>query len=269
MKKLCCFVALLMSTSVWAQDVCGGNAPFVQVNKTTVNVARGESITLSYCDRINKTTGYRVTRDKDTVYVDVSAETTRNQNTPIRAMNIPVDLRNVGIDKDKINVVVRAYTSYTVTGETPMVFSPIEVATRDRQLLTTSVSDPTGSWYDPVYNGAGFVLMQVPHGSLIQFYGYTRNGQRLWLLSDVMNETWVLGKSKTMKIYHGFFGNAATFDLAPTQPPGLAEWGTLKIQFDSCNKGSAVLTGLDGSKTFALQRVATLTNIQCASTASQ
>lgn len=268
MKKIGLLAAALLTTGAWAQDVCQGKAPFVQLDKATVNVARGETISLAYCDRITKTKGYKVTRDGDTVYVDVSADTTRNRRIPISPMNIPVDLKNVNLDKDKVNLVVRADTSYTITGQTPMIFTPIEINIAGRDKVATAVSDPSGSWYDPAYNGAGFVVVQTPVGNLVQFYGYMRRGERLWLLSNIINETWVLGKSKTFTMYYGAPGNAATFDLAPTQPPGVAEWGTVTIQFDSCNGGKATLVGVDGTKTFNLQKITGLANIHCTSAAA-
>lgn len=269
MKKSGILAILLFTLNSWAQDVCNDNAPFVQIDKTTVNIARGEIISLAYCDRINKTNGYQITRDGDTVYVDVIADTLADHKKSIRAMHIPIDLRNVNIDKKNINIVVRAYTSYTTTGQTPMMFTPIPITVNELEKSITAISDPSGSWYDPAYNGAGFVVIQVSGGTLLQFYGYTRTGERLWLLSNLINESWILGQSKTISLYHSAINNAATFSHPPALPPGLIEWGKVKIAFDSCNKGSALLSGIDGEKNFSLQKIVGLTNVLCTSGAKQ
>lgn len=127
------------------------------------------------------------------------------------------------------------------------------------------ISNVSGLWYDPTYNGSGFNIVQTAQGILFYFYGYKSNadGQTQWLASAVGPTTVNKGKSYSIKVYTGFTGNGANFSQKPSSPPGLEQWGTADIRFDSCTGGTITLNGKDGNITHNIVRLANSVETSC------
>ncbi len=127
----------------------------------------------------------------------------------------------------------------------------------------TPITDPTGAWFDPALNGVGFVLMQVENGSVMYYYGYDDAGKRLWLLSEVIDETWIKGEAKTLVMYEGKADANTNFTTPPGTAPGTVEWGKVEMRFDDCSSGFAKLSGADGEQTFTLTKLAVPGAVHC------
>ncbi len=128
---------------------------------------------------------------------------------------------------------------------------------------TTPITDPSGAWYDPNLDGTGFVLMQLENGSVMYYYGYDNAGKRLWLISEVIDETWIKGEAKTLVMYEGQADVNTNFTTPPANAPGTVEWGNVEIRFDDCNNGYAKLSGIDGEQTFTLVKLAVPGAVHC------
>lgn len=124
----------------------------------------------------------------------------------------------------------------------------------------------SGSWYDPIYSGSGFNLIQATSGTIIYFYGYKGNasGQPQWLLSDVISSPILKGQKLTTKVFSGFIGNGGSFTAKPTASrSGLTDWGQAQIVIHSCNAGVIRLTGNDGTVTHNIVPLAMINGVAC------
>lgn len=235
-------------------------------DRTKVSTDRGGNLTISVCGEIMSFFDHRVTRQGDSVYLDVSfRENNFSVPFPLSTYSVPIHLSSAS---SQIPVTVRFYSlgsdsygSENFTNSTGERYTQtIEVVSSDKK---TKIKDPSGTWYQPSLSGTGFVVMQYENGTVVQYYGYDAEGGRLWLLSDVMDEAWVKGEAKTLTMYEGKADSATGFTTPPVDAPGIEEWGTLELQFDSCSKATAKLQGTDGEQTFELQPLAKPSAVHC------
>lgn len=90
----------------------------------------------------------------------------------------------------------------------------------------------TGLWYDPTLDGEGYQIFDTPVGWIIYYYGYTPDGERLWLVSDVTDIGQPeIGQSYDLQMKQGIPGSFAS----PSPSDELEVWGTLEVNFDDCN----------------------------------
>lgn len=159
-------------------------------------------------------------------------------------------------------------------------------ATSDGQGLSCSGNDAasynvSGAWYDPTYDGSGFVIMQTPVGTAISYYGYKggADGNTQWLVSELISGTALEeGRTYNVRMRSGYPGNGGSFTNKPNLPTpegdGAQYWGRLSIRFDSCTQGQATLIddndsdGDDGSVTMSLQLLYNLKNVDCSGDSS-
>ncbi len=123
-----------------------------------------------------------------------------------------------------------------------------------------------GTWYDPVYDGSGFNVIQIPNGLLLYYYGYQAgaNGQALWLLSDVITQPITAGTTLNVDLYAGFIGNGGSFTQKPTKgTSGLTRWGQAEITFNQCNAGTIRLIGSNASVTHNIVPLASINGVTC------
>lgn len=121
-------------------------------------------------------------------------------------------------------------------------------------------TDPAGSiqtgsfvglWYDPSFTGTGFNILPSGAGLLVTYYGVDANGKSLWLNSDIGPTTIKIGSSITLNMS---YSNSGTFQ-APLR--NSVHWGQLTLDFTSCTKATATLTGTDGTISENLSILAT------------
>ena len=110
---------------------------------------------------------------------------------------------------------------------------------------TGTPSDYSGPWFDPTLDGEGYLVYQTPAGWLIYYFGYSSDGNFMWLVSDLVTlDQLVQGVPFEMNL---FIGRPGTFEM-PTPSSELTDYGTLSVQFDSCSSGVFIIDGPDGRK---------------------
>ena len=118
----------------------------------------------------------------------------------------------------------------------------------------------TGSWYDPVTSGQGFVLHAVDDSrTVFSFFGFEDDSSPLWL-TGVSEDPLETAHSTEFTMYINSGGDFGSF-----YPDQISEeeWGTMKITFDTCSKAVAELAGLSGQQTLNLVRLARLEGMEC------
>ena len=111
---------------------------------------------------------------------------------------------------------------------------------------TGSPFDYSGPWFDPTLDGEGYLVYQTPAGWLIYYFGYSTDGQVLWLISNLVQlDQLILGEPFELSMAKSTPG---TFTM-PTPGSELTPYGTLSVTFYSCTTGQFILDGLDGLKT--------------------
>jgi quercetin dioxygenase-like cupin family protein len=109
-----------------------------------------------------------------------------------------------------------------------------------------------GLWDDPETSGQGWTFQAAPNGFFGHFFGYSPAGNPIWLMTEQVIDDIELGQEVTYNLLHGVDG---TFEQ-PVSPEDLELWGEVQFTFHSCEEATAVISGLDGSTTHVLQRVA-------------
>jgi hypothetical protein len=116
----------------------------------------------------------------------------------------------------------------------------------------TSTSSVTGAWYDPIYTGSGFNMTMTDQGLLLYYYGWDKDGNRLWLSADFGPKQIVAGTPIKFDMVETHVG---TF-TAPAKPDTKTPWGTVQLNFSSCTKATATLDGNDGKVTLDMVMLA-------------
>lgn len=118
----------------------------------------------------------------------------------------------------------------------------------------------SGLWFDPALDGEGYNIIQAAAGTVIFFYGFTADGERLWLVSETASDPITLNGSLILTMFRGTPGS---FDL-PSPSTELESWGTLEVTLSSCTQGVFLLDGTDGQKTSNVIQLAGIAGSECA-----
>lgn len=122
-------------------------------------------------------------------------------------------------------------------------------------------SDFSGPWFDPESDGEGYLVFQTPAGWLIYFFGYSSDGDRLWLVSNLLEiENPMLGQAYDFTM---LVGTPGSFEM-PTPSADLETWGILQVYLADCASGVFVLEGLDGKKTSNVSKLIGIEGSTCA-----
>lgn len=121
-------------------------------------------------------------------------------------------------------------------------------------------SDFSGPWFDASSDGEGYLVFNTPAGWLIYFFGYSADGDRLWLVSNLLDiENLVLGQAYEFSMLVGTPGSFAM----PTPSADLESWGTLQVLLTDCVTGVFVLDGVDGMKTSDVTKLIGIEGSSC------
>ena len=115
-----------------------------------------------------------------------------------------------------------------------------------------------GLWFDPAGDGEGFNLVVSPVGSVIYYYGFAANGDRLWGVTAPFDFDYADGAEITVDLLRasrGSFSDPAANALEP--------WGSMTILGRSCDRMDYRLATDEGSKTLAGQRLVGVTGLAC------
>lgn len=122
-------------------------------------------------------------------------------------------------------------------------------------------SDWSGPWFDPAKDGEGYLVFQTPVGWLIYFFGYSADGDRLWLVSDIVAiDSVEFGKTY---LFSMLVGAPGSFEV-PTPSSELEAWGTLEVLLTGCVTGVFKLDGSDGMKQSNVQKIVGVDGTLCA-----
>ena len=122
------------------------------------------------------------------------------------------------------------------------------------------LSGLAGLWYDPALDGEGFNVINTPSGMVLFFYGYTAEGQRLWLISETFSADFGFEQVLDLMMYEGEGG---TFSQPAPSSEALREWGRLNALFDACGTSRLALNGDDGVKATYQVKLAGITDADC------
>ena len=117
-----------------------------------------------------------------------------------------------------------------------------------------------GLWYDASLDGEGYNVIVTNNSTVFFIYGYTSDGQRLWLISETLPGAPQIGETANLTVYSASGG---TFDAPKPSSEALTEWGGLEVTFSACDAATATLTGADGDKTSSLVKLAGITDSTC------
>lgn len=124
----------------------------------------------------------------------------------------------------------------------------------------------SGAWFDPAFDGEGW-LVEVLDESTALVYWFTYPSAEL---PSAASQFWMVGVGSIVgnKIvlsdirapYGATFGNG--FDPSDVTP---AQWGSLVLEFESCNSGSAVYSGPNGygSGGYSISRITSIDGLAC------
>ncbi len=121
-------------------------------------------------------------------------------------------------------------------------------------------SDWSGPWFDPTLDGEGYLVFVTPAGWLIYFFGYSADGQRLWLVSNIVPIDQVeFGMAYEFSM---LVGTPGSFEQ-PTPSSQLIAWGTLQVILNGCFTGVFTLDGTDGMKVSNAQKIVGVDTTSC------
>lgn len=165
-----------------------------------------------------------------------------------------------GFDLDIDAALDIKYTPFFSTGDSSVTHVDAVGGSGGNQ---SNISNISGLWYDPVMNGLGFNIIHASNGIFVYYYGYTRSGQRLWLVSDVGPINLIKNQTYEFNLSEGTPNNGANFITKPTNSNGVSKWGTLTMVIDSCTSGKMTLKGVDGDKTFNIKKLGDIKGVSC------
>ena len=116
-----------------------------------------------------------------------------------------------------------------------------------------------GLWFDPDSPGEGFNVIQDSTSTTIFYFGYTANGERLWLVTEGLSDPIESGVSQTVNV---LVGTAGTFPT-PGAPETLMMWGSLNVTFTACESAIFELSGIDGVKALNATKLQGVSGNQC------
>lgn len=155
--------------------------------------------------------------------------------------------------------ITKLNASFDPAGVAPLpVLSKTELASLASTETFVTIA---GLWFDPAFDGEGYDMVQTAAGLTVFFYGYDSNGERLWLISELLTERPAINVPVTLTMS---VGDGGTFEQ-PIPGAQLGDWGTLQITLADCGSGQFVLDGRDGVKTHAVQKLADSAGTSCTS----
>ena len=124
----------------------------------------------------------------------------------------------------------------------------------------TSDGPLAGAWFDFSTEGEGFNLVVTPIGSVVYYYGFDKNGDRLWFISGLMQETLEVGKAVTTDLFKATTG---TFDQPVPSDQALTKWGTLTIVAVDCGHLTYTMKSMEGDKISNTVKAAGVVGLNC------
>ena len=131
---------------------------------------------------------------------------------------------------------------------------------------TICVGQPTtdgplaGAWFDFGSEGEGFNMIVTPIGAVVYYYGFDQNGDRLWFISDLMQQTLTVGQPVLTDVFKATVG---TFDQPVPSEQALVKWGTLSIEVADCDHITMTMNTNEGPKVSSTFKIASVVGLTC------
>ncbi|MEO8673243.1 MAG: prolyl oligopeptidase family serine peptidase, partial [Tahibacter sp.] len=117
-----------------------------------------------------------------------------------------------------------------------------------------------GAWFDPLSSGQGFEVQWIQGNVLLVFFfGHRNDGNNLFLIGTHVGAP-RYGETLEMDMTVTRGGRFTDFDAAAVHRES---WGTLRLRLDSCERGTASMSGADGNQTLALVRLVRPAGASC------
>jgi hypothetical protein len=126
-----------------------------------------------------------------------------------------------------------------------------------QEFSVTPWASVSGAWMDPKTDGQGWSFYATPQGFVGTFFGYSDNGENLWLATENLVDDLQLGEPVTFDLLYGADGSFGS----PVNPENMDFWGQATITFESCNEATAEISGVDGTESHNLQRIVGLIGV--------
>lgn len=151
-------------------------------------------------------------------------------------------------------------------GETEMHEFWVNASPPAPPAVTVANNAFNGLYYDPDKSGEGYNFITSPNGTVIFFYGSDEDGNRVWLLSELVTGNFTLNQSRQIRMYESTGG---VWSLPKASGRGLSVWGHLNLTFTSCTEGVAELQGVDGLKVSNITKLAGVPGSNCVTGAAR
>lgn len=116
----------------------------------------------------------------------------------------------------------------------------------------------SGLWYDTGLSGEGFNFIVAPNGVVIFYYGFDADGNRLWMHSDLLPETFDVGGQYDSNMYRAMQG-----DFVNPVANALQDWGDITVDVNACNSLSIEMTTNEGDKVSDTVQLANVIGLGC------
>lgn len=140
----------------------------------------------------------------------------------------------------------------------PTLLIGFDIATGLDPLSLRRDENVRGLFFDVDNPGHGFDFNFLTAGFQLFYYGHTPEGERLWLISEPIDENIEYGQPVELDLFevpvgtYGFPDNSSTVD-----------WGTVTILFSDCKTAQVFMQGADGNLSLDLVRLAHETGYDC------
>ena len=114
-----------------------------------------------------------------------------------------------------------------------------------------------GLFYDPNNPGHGFNFVVHGAGFTAYYYGHTATGERLWLMSETLEDDLQFDVAYELEMYEVLSGVFGLPELPATT------WGSVSLLFADCDTGHASFSGLDGALEMDFVRLTAMPGIGC------
>jgi murein DD-endopeptidase MepM/ murein hydrolase activator NlpD len=118
----------------------------------------------------------------------------------------------------------------------------------------------SGLWFDQSREGEGFNIVVTTGGAVLYYYGFNQDGQRLWLISDLVEGNLAMGKKSEVILFEAVDGE---FSHPVPSREALDPWGTATITPVDCSKIEIIIDGEDGRKVSNTERLAGIIGLEC------
>lgn len=118
----------------------------------------------------------------------------------------------------------------------------------------------SGLWFNPALDGEGFNLIVAPNGVVLYYYGFDKDGNRLWLISAVLPAEIDDGAEHTVTL---FKADSGTFDEPVKSSESLEDWGSVTLKVNGCNDMDYEMNINEGDKVTGTVRLAGILGLDC------